>query len=189
MHEFTDRSHEKSAREERAERTEREKRIKRAERAERRNDALGEMMTGGSNSELIEELRDELRDRSNEIRNTELDARLPENGDERAAERIIAARAADESPDDRMRCDVVKAAAVGSMAERDRTMLVGMEETAQSSARRMEYLERERDTKERVAAERLPVTAVDADRFDFLLRRRSSDEEEAAEDLHKEDNV
>lgn len=185
MHGYTYRSHEKSAREER---TEREERIK---RAERRSDALDNMMAGGgSNSELIEELRGELRDRSNEIRNTELDARLPENGKERGeAEQVIAARSDDESADDRMRCDAVKAAAVGSMAERDRTVLVGMEETAQSSVRRMEYLERERDTKERVAAERLPVTAVDADRFDFLLLRRSSDEEEAAEDLHKEDNV
>ena len=182
MHGYTYRSHEKSAREER------EERIK---RAERRSDALDNMMTGGgSNSELIEELRGELRDRSNEIRNTELDARLPENGKERGeAEQMIAARSDDESADDRMRCDAVKAAAVGSMAERDRTALVGMEETAQSSVRRMEYLERERDTKERVAAGRLPVTAVDADRFDFLLLRRSSDEEEAAEDLHKEDNV
>lgn len=176
MHKFTDRQHEKAVRH---------------DHEPQRGNALDEVLcVCDINSELIGELRDELHERCNEIRNTELDTEQPENEEQREdAERRIAARDDDEAFDDRMRSEVVKSADDGIRPERDRTLLAGMNETAQSSVRRMEYLERERSTKERVAIERIPVTKMDADRFDFLLRRRSGEEEETAEDPHnKEDN-
>lgn len=142
-------------------------------------------------SQMLDELKSELRRRSNEIRNTEL---MPEHGDisrqpdsaeapggaapEKAPDRPAEKRTEHEfSMQDIMQAELVRAVSDTPQPEAQRTRLVGMTETAESSVRRMEYLERGREAKERAAA-RVPVTAADGDLFDFLLRKRGGDAEE-----------
>lgn len=143
------------------------------------------------NSQLLDELKDDLHRRSNEIRNTELrpepdDVRQKPEGTEKAdsgapekASHISEEKR--EKPEysmqDIMQAELVRAVSDTPQPEALRTRLVGMTETAESSVRRMKYLERERDSKERTAAE-APVTELDGDLFDFLLKKRGEDAEE-----------
>lgn len=165
-----------------------------------------------NNSQLLRELRQDLRRRSNEIRNVVLDQDPPEKKEvQREAEPPVIPpeeepaelpEAQQEKPedkepeeppaseDDRHRERFMRDYEKDEQNEQYRTQLVGMVETAGSSARRMEYLERERDTKERTALERavntLPGQPAQGDFFDFLLRRREDEEESPGEEDKKE---
>lgn len=142
-----------------------------------------------NNSEMLEELKSDLHRRANEIRNTDLDkeaesASKPESRG-RKEQKSAPQKPSGEHTDvtDRAVTDRIKAEMVRSFSddsfqpENSRTQLVGMTETAESSVRRMEYLERERDAKKRIQAA-VPTTAVDGDLFDFLLKKRRDGEDD-----------
>ncbi len=163
------------------------------------------------NAELLDELKHGLRERSNEIRNTDSALDTPEKA-ELPSEKTEAETVPDkkeqgeplpeneperESSDenrteppasagDRTRERFTRGVAGAEENEKYRTELVGMTETAASSARRMEYLERERGTKERAALGRAVNTlggrSGQDGLFDFLLRRRADEEENPDEE-------
>lgn len=158
--------------------------------------------SGVDNSRLLDELKTELHRRSNEIRNTQLspDTKAPmeepdEGGGAGIPERKDNSGKSIEKHDDyelsepdRVQAELVRSFSDITRSEPLRTRLVGMTETAESSTRRMEYLERERDAKERAAAN-MPFTELDGDLFEFLLRKRGEDDSDREESDDRTDKA